>query len=278
MFAPDVLAAGVAPPAPVGGPRPTVFPIHTRSKAALVAEYLRLFQMVTHHGTYVDGFAGPQAPDDLESWAARLVLDLQPLRLRNFYLYDMNADKFDALEHLRVEHSDKNVRTRHGDFNVLLDDLLSSGVIPEEEATFCLLDQRTFECHWSTVERLARHKSGFKIELFYFFGHSWLDRAVRGTTVNFAMIDSWWGGAGWLQFMEPDPVDRPLRFAERFRTELNYRFVGAYPIYNAEEGGRKLYYMLHASDHSAAPEFMERAYQAVVRQGRPDSQIGLPLG
>jgi len=41
-----------------------------------------------------------------------------------------------------------------GDFNAKVDSILSSRRIGEKEATFCLLDQRTFECHWSTVKKL----------------------------------------------------------------------------------------------------------------------------
>jgi hypothetical protein len=52
----------------------------------------------------------------------------------------------------------RDIHIYHGDFNSKID---------EKEATFCLLDQRTFECDWQTVEKLARYKkSGNKIELF----------------------------------------------------------------------------------------------------------------
>ena len=48
------------------------------------------------------------------------------------------------------------------DFNASVDEILNGGTISQREATFCLLDQRTFECHWQTLEKLARYKVGGK--------------------------------------------------------------------------------------------------------------------
>jgi hypothetical protein len=47
----------------------------TGNKAMLIERYLYYFVLVTKHGTYIDGFAGPQDTDRPESWAARLVLE-----------------------------------------------------------------------------------------------------------------------------------------------------------------------------------------------------------
>jgi len=43
----------------------------TESKAQLIERYLFRFLMVTKDGTYIDGFAGPQDEQHLETWAAR---------------------------------------------------------------------------------------------------------------------------------------------------------------------------------------------------------------
>lgn len=49
-------------------------PIWTENKARLIERYLRYFVMITKHGTYIDGFAGPQEPGQPEMWAAKLVM------------------------------------------------------------------------------------------------------------------------------------------------------------------------------------------------------------
>lgn len=69
--------------------KPIDVPLWTRNKARLVRDYLVLFVQVTHHGTYLDGFAGPQEMDLLDTWAARLVLGVQ--QLRNFHFFEKHA-------------------------------------------------------------------------------------------------------------------------------------------------------------------------------------------
>ncbi len=214
---------------------------------------------MTHHGTYIDGFAGPQSPQAPETWAANLVLEIHPPWFRHFYLYELDADKFQALEDLRQRHADRHVVPRHGDFNRLVDDLLASGQITEKEATFCLLDQQTFECHWTTVQKLARHKQGYKIELFYFLAQGWLDRAFENQKDK-ARLQWWWGGPGWQELRARRSWDRAVFMTDRFRRELGYASVKPWPIYGAEHGGPTMYYMIHATDHPEAPKLMDRAW------------------
>ena len=56
--------------------------IWTESKANLIQHYLQGFVFVTHHGTYMDGFAGPQNPNKHKMWAAKLVVESRPRWLR----------------------------------------------------------------------------------------------------------------------------------------------------------------------------------------------------
>jgi hypothetical protein len=53
------------------------YPVWTQNKANLIREYLKLFVFVTHHGTYIDGFAAPQSEQE-GMWAAKLVLESEP--------------------------------------------------------------------------------------------------------------------------------------------------------------------------------------------------------
>jgi hypothetical protein len=47
-------------------------PIWTECKAKLIERYLYFFVQITRHGTYIDGFSGPQEPDKHNMWAAKL--------------------------------------------------------------------------------------------------------------------------------------------------------------------------------------------------------------
>jgi hypothetical protein len=74
-----------------------------------------------------------------------------------------------------------------------VDQILAEGSIAHKEATFCLLDQRTFECHWQTLVKLAAYKERpqIKIELLYFLGIGWLHRAFSGLKDQ-QIAEKWW--------------------------------------------------------------------------------------
>jgi three-Cys-motif partner protein len=103
----------------------------------------------------VDGFAGPQQPDKPDTWAAHLALQIQPPWLKHFHLIDANDHQVQHLHRLRTAWPDRDVRIYAGNFNTRIDDILNSGTVGEREATFCLLDQRTFERHWETISAEA---------------------------------------------------------------------------------------------------------------------------
>lgn len=251
------------------------YPLWTQNKARLIEEYLRLFVYITRHGTYIDGFAAPQDDKHPETWAAKLVLEMKPKFLREFWLCDVSAKGLPMLEELRAQHHGtekpkRQVTVLAGDFNKRVSDILTSGRITEKMATFALLDQRTFECEWRTVEALSRHKTGNKIELFYFFPTGWIDRSMaavkRPETIK--EVDAWWGRPDWTSLRGMDSLARARLVASRFEQELGYKKAEVFPIHDAEEGGRVMYHMIHASDHAEALTLMVRAYRKV--SGRPD--------
>lgn len=251
------------------------YPLWTNSKARLIEEYLRLFVFITKHGTYIDGFAAPQDDRHPETWAAKLVLEMEPKFLREFWLCDLSAKGVKLLEELRAKHDGtgkpkRQVKVLEGDFNARVAEILESGRITEKTATFALLDQRTFECEWRTVEALSRHKTGNKIELFYFFPTGWIDRSIAAVKrpEKIREVEAWWGRPDWMALQGMDSLERARKVANRFEQELGYGKAEVFPIHDAEEGGRVMYHMIHASDHSDALSLMVRAYRKV--SGRPD--------
>lgn len=251
------------------------YPLWTQNKARLIAEYLRLFVFITKHGAYIDGFAAPQDETHPETWAAKLVLEMEPKFLRDFWLCDLSAKGAKLLEGLRATHDGtckpkRRVTVLEGDFNIRVADILASGGITEKTATFALLDQRTFECKWRTIEMLSRHKTGNKIELFYFFPTGWIDRSMAAVKrpEKVKDVEAWWGRPDWLSLRGMDGLERARQVASRFERELGYGKAEIFPIHDAEEGGRVMYHMIHASDHPEALPLMVRAYRKV--SGRPD--------
>jgi three-Cys-motif partner protein len=244
-------------------------PVWTENKARLIEQYLYLFVLVTKHGTYIDGFAGPQRPGRLGMWSAKLVLDSEPHRLRNVFLFDSSRSQVNALCKLRkTQSSVKNrvIRIFHGDFNDRISRLLDKGQINRSEAIFCLLDQRTFECHWKTLERLSTYKGDGrpKIELFYFLAVRWLRRAITAIEKT-EVLRNWWGRDDWevLKDFTPDQIKDEL--VKRLKSELGYKSALPWAIYKRAGSRVLVYYMIHATDHPEAPKLMARAYNDAVQ-------------
>jgi len=251
------------------------FPLWTQNKARLIQEYLRLFQFITHHGTYIDGFAAPQEAAHLETWAAKLVLEIEPKWFREFWLCDIDPAGIARLQELRLQHEtpQRKIEVLSGDFNENVYEILSSGRVGESTATFALMDQRTFECQWQTVVALSRHKRQRKIEQFYFFPTGWIDRSIGAVRApkTAAKVERWWGRSDWLQLRGMDGIIRAKLVAKRFEDELGYGKASVYPIHSERRGGRVMYHMIHATDHPEASPLMIRAYRKV--SGRSELEL-----
>jgi three-Cys-motif partner protein len=253
-------------------------PVWTENKAKLIERYLFYFVQVTKHGTYIDAFSGPQEPEKHDMWSAKLVLESKPQWFRHFYLFEQDPAKVEMLEKLKAEQPalkpKREIRVFPGDCNVTIPSFLAEGAIKEKEATFCLLDQRTFECDWSTVEALAKHKAGNKIELFYFLASKWFDRSLSAVKDKGARrVRAWWGKDDWKNLRDMSGRERADAFVERFKSDLRYKYAMPWPIYSRHHGGSIMYFMIHATDHDAAPQLMARAYERTTQPRETQEQL-----
>lgn len=253
------------------------YPVWSENKAKLIQQYVRYFILVTKHGTYIDGFAGPQVEEyNDDSWSAKRVMEIQPPWLRRFILCDMSDIQVDHLKRLTSERRSlgdtRKIEVHQGDFNAVVDAVLAPGAIREKEATFCLLDQRTFECKWDTARKIAQYKkTGTKIELFYFLAVGWLGRSLAALKDDKKLRD-WWGRDDVdLLRTTSNSVEQARLFSHRFRSELGYASALAWPIYKRSDAGfgKVMYYMIHATDHPEAPKLMNRAYKAATLASEP---------
>lgn len=258
------------------------YPVWTENKAKLIQLYVRFFVLITKHGTYIDGFAGPQIEQyNEDSWAAKRVLETQPAWLRRFILSDLEAPQVSHLERLRDERvaagDTRKIEISKGDFNQLIDTILMPGSIREKEATFCLLDQRTFECKWDTVRKIAKYKTISKIEQFYFLPVGWLRRSIVALK-NEKQLAEWWGSDNTDVLRAcTNSHDYAKLFVSRFKNELKYRSATAWPIFSKGDEGRIMFFMIHASDHPEAHKLMYRAYRQATLAAEPMEHMQLEI-
>ena len=248
-------------------------PVWTENKARLVERYLNYFVYITHCGTYIDGFAGPQSPEHEHMWSAKLVLESRPRWLKQFFLFDRDPHQVARLQEMvssqppqdkKKREPKREVQVIPGDSNTEIRALLDRGGVNPNQAAFALLDQRTFECQWETLRALSAYPTKWKIELFYFLPNGWLDRSIAAQKEE-SKPTAWWGREDWKSLQGMFHFDRAQLFVQRIKQEFGYRSVKAWPIFDRNgESGAVMYYMIHATDHGGAPLLMARAYSKAV--------------
>ena len=253
-------------------------PLSTADKAALIDEYIHHFLFVTRHGVYLDLFAGPQRAEDTENWSVRRVLERRTCgnpAIGHYAVCDQDPEQAQRLRDLGKKH--QAFRVYEGDANDCIHRMLKDAPINPKKACFCLIDQRTLECHWSTVQAVARHKrKGYKIEVFYFLAQGWIDRAWASTTDK-ARLAAWWGNENYEEFRDLSSVERARMLYRRFREELHYSYADPFSIHEKGHGSRTMYYMIHASDHPEACKLMSRAHKQVQRKKTGIEVVPLPF-
>ena len=66
------------------------------------------------------------------------------------------------------------------------------------------------------------------------------------------------------KILERRGMERAMYVADRFKKEFGYKYAYPFPIFARKDGGKTMYYMIHASDHPDATPLMFRAYNKSV--------------
>ena len=103
-----------------------------------------------------------------------------------------------------------------------------------------------------------------KVELFYFLAQGWIDRGIKSWKNDVEERKRlWWGNENLDQFLNLRSFERGKFLAERFKSELGYKYAYPFPIQKHGESGSIMFWMVHASDHDRAPVLMMQAYNHV---------------
>ena len=244
----------------------------TAQKSTLICEYLHLFLLLAKNGVYIDLFAGPQRANNTDSWTIKKVMERRTTgpTFRHFAACDLDPKQVERLKGLKDAQTAQpfTFRVYEGDANARVEDILRDAPIAATVPCFCLVDQRTLECNWSTVRKIAEYKTeGYKIEILYFLAEGWFNRSWKSRKDDHQRVAQWWGRDDYMSFLEQPSVHRARSMCRRFCDELRYEFAEPWTIYEHATSGRTMYYLIHASDHPDARRLMSEAYVETPRVG-----------
>jgi three-Cys-motif partner protein len=188
----------------------------SRIKLSILAEYLGRFTTASKRSNeivYLDLFAGePQnfarTTGDEVVGSPRLALETTgpPFTTLVFFELPQNAERLQA--DLRALHPDRNFRVYPGDSNVAVYEALAE--LRRKNLhwapTFAFIDPDGPDCHWATLEALARHKherAKTKVEIWLLFPTMFMrqlpldDRPLRDEDVE--QITNMFGTSQWRE-------------------------------------------------------------------------------
>lgn len=250
----------------------------TFEKLELLRLYLKMYRRVAGGGTYIDGFAGTgranvvghgEVPGSVE-------LAIRAATFKRLLVYEADTPTAAALDrNLQERFGVKTMRPvwmRPGvDFNTAILQDLAAEHVDRSRSCFAFLDPNSTQLGWQTLEALAAYKGGHppkncKIELLILFNTDQaFVRLVPRTqgldypNTSMAKTLNWvmGGPEAWQDLNGPQFTGTQLmyRYRDRLQDELGYEFVRGVPIKDPISG-RRQYFMVHASDHPKAQDFI----------------------
>ncbi len=268
----------------------------TEQKLDILGDYLAAFTRASTRAretVYLDLFAGQ--PDNVSRGrdareirgSARRALDARP-QLTHLRFFELATNAGNLQQALTTKYPDrvKDFKVVPGDCNVTITAALTELASVNWAPTFAFLDQQSTEVHWSTIERLARHKRADKpkAELWLLCASGLLPRGLRlrteriDTTVAEKMTRMF-GTDVWLEALNASR--RGLLSGAQFRDELtnlmrwrlehdlSYQATLDFQVTNT--GGSEIFNMIFATDHWAGEKIMTDLYTAAERR-QPELQ------
>ncbi len=254
----------------------------TLSKLTVLKLYLKQYRRVAGNGSYIDGFAGQGSvaiADNADEQLGSARIAIEARAFRHLHLFEKDqATMADLRYNLGYHYPQRRRRGVHlyeGDFNDEIVRLLDEGLVLRDKPCFAFLDPNSTELAWSTVERLAGYKEPVappgtcKVELWILFNtHQAFGRLVdRQSSPTYELsgrakaLDRVMGSrdAWWQLYKDGAHINAfARRYADRLRDELGYGFAHPQLISDPTTGAPQ-YFMIHASDHPAAFDFMRWA-------------------
>ena len=207
--------------------------------------------------------------------AAVTILYMEHGRFKSLHLFEL-PEVMERLEFFLAStytiKRRRKIHTHVGDVNVELPKVLASGVIPRDRTCFAFVDPNSTEIDWDTIAALAGYKSLVpdtklcKVEMWILVntGHAlqrmWpRDRSKLPPADVAKSLDRVMGGrSAWkdLFMSAQSSTQLAYRYAERLQSEFGYQYAVPHKIRRSTPSSKVQYFMVHATDHPAAIDFM----------------------
>ncbi len=271
-----------------------VFHGWTLDKLEVLRLYLTMYRRVAGGGAYIDGFAGEgevNINNTVRSGTALLALQSAAFKQMHFIDADENlTTRLQARLDATKRPKSHECTVYCGDTNTTIDKVLT-GIDPNRPLFVCL-DQNSTDLLWTTIERIAAFKeldipaNRCKAELWILFNQHQVIQRLWPNTPRLegrpnpysAALDRIFGSSdAWIDLWETkaSPIKLMRRYCDRLEKVLGYQYVLPQTITGPTS--RPQYYMIHATDHEAAVEFMRWAKTRYAKDTGRGEQTALAL-
>lgn len=272
-----------------------VFGGWTLDKLEVLRLYLKMYRRVAGGGTYIDGFAGEgELNINGTTQPGTALIAHQSAAFKQLHFIDANetlAARLQARLNTTKRSKSRTCTVHVGDTNTAIDKVLT-GVDPLRPLFVCL-DQNATELRWTTVERLAHFKqldidaNRCKAELWILFNQHQVIQRLWPHTPRLeqrsnpfaAALDRVFGTReAWIDLWRADApaISLMRRYCTQLQDALGYQYVLAQEITDPTNG-RPQYFMIHATDHEAAVEFMRWAKTRHTKDAGRGEQTALAI-
>lgn len=264
----------------------------TRIKLDTLGKYLQGFARAStgaRHRLYLDLFAGTTRNQERKTGlqilgSASRALEAAPA-FDAVLLFELKVGKAADLDaELHRRYPGRNIHVIQGDCNTQVKPALT-GLHNDYRfaAAFAFLDQLSADISWETITALARFKherSKTKMELWLYFGDSFIFRGLTGAAGNVinvryaARVDRMFGTNIWRHILnarradeiEPAEARSELINLMRWRLEADLGYATTLPLQITDEKGRPLYTMIFATDHTVGDKIMRSCFSVAREQ------------
>jgi three-Cys-motif partner protein len=279
--------------------------IWTREKLDVLRRYLDAFTTASTRSreiVYLDLFAGQTENylrgtlERLEG-SARIALQTTDPPFTRLAFCELRHHAKALDERLRADYPGRQFQVYPGDCNETVHTVLRDLQPYTWAPTFAFIDPNGPHTHWTTLEALARHRTGeHKVELWLLLPVDLFVRTlpVDGklvTDANAAALTAMFGMDHWRVVYrarlagELEPAEARDEYVNlmrwRLQRDLGYRWT--HPLEMLNEQNRPIYHMIFATDHEAGTRIMSHIYgsaaeefpamREAVRRRRQDEEL-----